>query len=146
MGTRSSIAIENEDGSVTSVYCHWDGYLSHNGVILLEAFSDRKKLANLLKKGDISSLGRKIGKKHTFDERPEDTCTFYRRDRGERNVKACLYPTRMAWIEGNRQEYNYLLTLDGEWLVSIQYGNTQLHSLKQAIENEEKENQEQANI
>jgi hypothetical protein len=28
MSTRSRIAIENQNGSVTSVYCHFDGYIS----------------------------------------------------------------------------------------------------------------------
>ncbi len=34
MATRSRIAIENQDGSVTSVYCHWDGHIETNGVEL----------------------------------------------------------------------------------------------------------------
>jgi hypothetical protein len=27
MATRSRIAIENQDGTVTSIYCHFDGYI-----------------------------------------------------------------------------------------------------------------------
>ena len=34
MGTRSTIAIQKLDGSVEQIYCHWDGYLDHNGTIL----------------------------------------------------------------------------------------------------------------
>ncbi len=34
MSTRSRIAIENVDNTVTSIYCHFDGYVSHNGDIL----------------------------------------------------------------------------------------------------------------
>ena len=30
MGTRSSIAIKTEDG-IKAIYCHWDGYVDHNG-------------------------------------------------------------------------------------------------------------------
>jgi hypothetical protein len=31
MSTRSRIAIENQNGSVTSIYCHFDGYISGVG-------------------------------------------------------------------------------------------------------------------
>jgi len=34
MATRSRIAIENQDGTVTSIYCHFDGYLSGVGKLL----------------------------------------------------------------------------------------------------------------
>ena len=33
MGTRSRIGVMHGD-KVKSVYCHWDGYLEHNGQIL----------------------------------------------------------------------------------------------------------------
>ena len=39
MGTRSNIGIINEDGSVTAIYCHWDGFLSYNGKILLNHYT-----------------------------------------------------------------------------------------------------------
>lgn len=35
MATRSRIGIENQDGTVTSVYCHWDGYPENNGRICI---------------------------------------------------------------------------------------------------------------
>lgn len=34
MGTRSSITVKMTDGSFKSVYCHFDGYLDHNGKML----------------------------------------------------------------------------------------------------------------
>ena len=39
MGTRSTIAIKNQDGSVTGIYCHWDGYVDHVGVMLKEHYN-----------------------------------------------------------------------------------------------------------
>ena len=44
MGTRSTIALEYADGTVHQVYCHWDGYLEHNGRILQEHYLDPFKL------------------------------------------------------------------------------------------------------
>ncbi len=29
MATRSNIGIVNDNGSVTGIYCHWDGYPEH---------------------------------------------------------------------------------------------------------------------
>ena len=31
MATRSTISIQKNDGTIRSVYCHWDGYCEHNG-------------------------------------------------------------------------------------------------------------------
>jgi hypothetical protein len=39
MSTRSRIAIENQNGSVTSIYCHFDGYISGVGKTLKECYT-----------------------------------------------------------------------------------------------------------
>jgi len=87
MGTRSMIAIQNPySKDVRAIYCHWDGYLEHNGSILHKHYSSSPKVNNLIALGDMSSLRKHIGQKHSFDERKpetEDFCTFYTRDRGE---------------------------------------------------------------
>ena len=56
MATRSRIGIENEDGTVSSVYCHWDGYPSGNGRTLVEYYSDREKVKELIALGSISTF------------------------------------------------------------------------------------------
>ena len=40
MGTRSKIGILRRDGTVDHIYCHWDGYPEHNGVILFNDYSN----------------------------------------------------------------------------------------------------------
>lgn len=57
MGTRSNIFIENVNGTFTGIYCHWDGYLDYNGVVLYQAYRTPEKLQKLIDLGDISSLG-----------------------------------------------------------------------------------------
>ena len=98
MGTRSTIALEFADGTVQEVYCHWDGYLSHNGAMLQEHYLDPFKLRDLIDLGGLSKLGPEVGVKRPFDNpglygSPEyiafqnlyaNQCTFYTRDRGER--------------------------------------------------------------
>jgi hypothetical protein len=41
MGTRSRIGVMHGD-KVKSIYCHWDGYLEHNGAILQEHYDSAK--------------------------------------------------------------------------------------------------------
>lgn len=122
MGTRSRIGIKNEDGTVTSVYCHWDGYLAHNGKLLLEHWNTPKKVKKLLKMGDMSVLGKEIGKKHSMHSsieggvpRPEGSCSFYKRDRGESNVDALTHSDEEEFFD-YREEYMYLM-IDGVWHV-----------------------------
>ena len=96
MGTRSMIAIQNPHSKqVRAIYCHWDGYLEHNGAILQKHYSASPKVNNLIALGDLSSLRPEIGVEHPFsrlDTKMSDTewdklygnqCTFYTRDRGE---------------------------------------------------------------
>ena len=134
MGTRSTIALEFADGTVQTVYCHWDGYLDNNGKILKEHYSNPFKLRDLINLGDISSLGPELGEKHDFDcpfkytdpkfrewqkERNKVT-TFYGRDRGETNIDAEEYEDYSDYVEiHGYQEYDYILRSNGKWYVSI---------------------------
>lgn len=119
MGTRSRIGLEYSDGTIKSIYCHWDGYPSHNGKILLEDYTDREKVVQLLELGDLSSLGINIGEKHDFNAKaPEGTCTFYGRDRGEEDTEARISSNRTEFKELTDQTsgaYAYLY-VDGTWL------------------------------
>jgi len=59
MATRSTIAIQYEDGTIESVYCHNDGYLSGVGETLLENYTTPEKVEEILALGDHSSLGKR---------------------------------------------------------------------------------------
>jgi len=131
MGTRSTIALEYADGTVGQVYCHWDGYLAHNGAILAEHYSDPFKLRELIDLGDLSSLRPNIGEKHAFSQfelraeevagykaLTEDMCTFYGRDRGESGCVARSYKNADEYFDTCQQEeYDYILRTDGVWYV-----------------------------
>ena len=86
MATRSAIGIRNEDDTISSVYCHWDGYPSHNGRILREYYTTRQKVNKLISLGDLSILGALIGEYNDFQNPREGFCLFYGRDRGENGV------------------------------------------------------------
>lgn len=125
MATRSTIAIELADGKVKQVYCHWDGYLDHNGKILLANYAEHEKAAALVELGDISSLGEEVGEKHDFDARydrtdPRDAWTkYYGRDRGESDVNYRLFHDFEHYKKDHQyEEYEYILRNDGRWYVS----------------------------
>lgn len=61
MSTRSTIAIEHADGTVKKVYCHYDGYISHNGKILAEQYSMRHHWNDLCYGKDIRGFDMKDG-------------------------------------------------------------------------------------
>jgi len=134
MGTRSTIALEYADGTVEQVYCHWDGYLAHNGQMLQEHYSNPFILRDLIDLGDISSLRPTVGTKHAFsrlevpmdgeayDKLYGDMTTFYGRDRGEDGVSAKKFKD-FADYKANHQyeEYEYILrSVHGEavWFVA----------------------------
>jgi hypothetical protein len=86
MATRSYIGVRNLDASVDYIYCHFDGYPSHNGNILTQHYQDMDKVNALMKLGDLSSLGQEIGEQQNFDtpRLSRSWCLAYGRDRGEK--------------------------------------------------------------
>jgi hypothetical protein len=108
MGTRSTIALEFADASVSQVYCHWDGYLDHNGKLLQECYSDPFKLRDLLDLGDFSSL------RETVEETAE-TC-YTQTHNEEKNVRRYMNVDEY-FAECQQEEYDYLLTERTGWLV-----------------------------
>jgi hypothetical protein len=66
MGTRSVIGVYH-GGNAKAVYCHWDGYLDHNGRILLDHY-DSPRANELVALGDLSSLRPEIGEQHPFSK------------------------------------------------------------------------------
>lgn len=106
MATRSRIAIEMEDGSVQSIYCHFDGYPSHNGEVLSNHY-DYEKTLQLIKLGDISFLGKSL-----------DETIAYTRDRGEdaADNKPITHTGIESFFNGDIEVWGYLITNNGEWL------------------------------
>ena len=137
MSTNSRIGVMHGN-KVKSIYCHWDGYLEHNGAILQEYYNSAKA-NNLVALGDMSTLRPQIGEKHAFsqfDLPPEeveaykeltrDWCTFYGRDRGEKGTEWKVADTFEEFLEqadGCGAEFYYIMK-DGVWYVGTTYENT----------------------
>ena len=109
MGTRSRVAVMH--GNVCkSVYCHYDGYLSYTGQILLNHY-DTVKANALIARGDNS------GVKETLEE-----MNFYS-DRGEDDVSwqvAHTFEEFLEQVEGCCGEYYYVMK-DGVWYAGAVY-------------------------
>ena len=118
MATRSTISVLHKDGTVSSVYSHWDGYLSNNGRLLVTHYNTQARAEKLVSFGNISSLGLSVGKRHDFDDRDHDMTTYYARDRNESGQAAERFGDLKTFQrEADFQEYNYLWA-NGKWLCS----------------------------
>jgi hypothetical protein len=146
MGTRSRIGVMHGD-VCKSVYCHWDGYLEHNGLIL-QGYYDSSRANELVAHGDISSLGRLIGEKHPFSPHAsaEDKIaheaadaagwtTFYARDRGETGVEFATdltFESFLNRVEDTGAEYYYIMR-DGVWYTGCPGKGSKLVALVEAL-------------
>lgn len=108
MSTHSRITVRTSKGIRKTVYCHSDGYVDFNGVILFNSYSNIRKAKRLVRGGNISSLGSKVNpytspknwfvtklnkqgelekiattEPHSFSNRHYDITTYYKRDRDE---------------------------------------------------------------
>lgn len=126
MSTRSLIIRKNEEGKYESIYCHWDGYPTCNGVILYNHYNNPERVKKLISLGDLSSLNVFIEPEtresymeheHTFDNPQPNTCVFYGRDRKEESVGFKTFDTLgKALNQDCWQEYAYVYE-NNEWRV-----------------------------
>ena len=80
MSTRSRIGILFEDGSIRSVYHHWDGQPEALGSKLVKDFATEEKVAELIEGGDISSCMSRTTWDGTFTT---EEIVLYYKDRGD---------------------------------------------------------------
>jgi hypothetical protein len=110
-----------------------DGYLSHNGRILLEHYQSQDKIDRLMALGHLRGLGANIGKKHPFDSPHQDVCDAYGRDGGQTGTEAVVGDALSSvWPRDAGEVYTYLW--DGsEWLVCPK-GSQTLVSLRETLD------------
>jgi hypothetical protein len=117
MATRSTISVILANGSVKSVYCHWDGYPEWVGVRLKTFFCSQEKAEAIIALGSISSLGESIEcpEGHSFDTPVKGFTVFYGRDRDESNTEATEYSSVETFLTtADFQEYNYIFH-ENDW-------------------------------
>ena len=116
MSTNATIGIKNEDGTIRSVYLHWDGYPSYTGKMLNENYLDREKVEKLINLGNLSYLAKEVEptKAHSFEQPQRDVTVAYHRDRGE-DYNPPSVDLDINEFKKNCEQYAYLFTLDNRW-------------------------------
>lgn len=138
MSTNSRIAMLQPDGSVKSIYCHWDGYYSYNGKILLEHYTTDKKVSELIALGNISCLGIHVHplpsapeampflnnkpktileNEHSYETPQKEVVVAYHRDRDEKFNQNTHESLEKFTTAGEFINYCYLWK-DGKWFTS----------------------------
>lgn len=120
MATRSMIGVQRENGTIEAIYCHWDGYPTHHGPILLNAYNGPKKIEGLMRQGDLSVLGTILVADATGVE-DEDACStingYVGGDGGDSECSAKVYTSlddlreRQTWCD------YYYIHKEGRWYV-----------------------------
>ena len=103
MATRSRIGIELKNGSVLSVYHHWDGYPEWLGRILKTHYNSRAKAVELIDGGDMSTCWNEENQPEYYSARGEDCPPRLDAD-------LCEY-----LLPANGEEYHYVFR-NGEWV------------------------------
>ena len=127
MSTRSIIGIMNENNTVDSVYCHFDGYPEHTGYFLKKFFDTTDKVENLISNGDISSLvssrnwerkenptinNKQILKTVYYNNRPNKELTNQQWE----NIKPQKHKSVLEFFKRDcADEYKYLFLPSGKW-------------------------------
>lgn len=135
MSTRSNIAIKRKNGSIESIYCHFDGYLDYNGYILLNYYKDINKINELIDLGDISSLDKEVNptEEHSFDKPQKGVTVTYGRDRGESGVSKQVFESLDSYkkyLKGSWCEFVYIYDESyNKWLYTTLYGDMTIREL-----------------
>lgn len=120
MGTRSFIAVEAKPNRYYGVYCHWDGYLSHNGRILHRHYNSFQKAMFLIRGGSLSTLGESIGHKIDYDihHHPVNQCVYHHRDMNRDYEEPELFASINSLCRGAEScgaEYLYVYFIISGW-------------------------------
>ncbi len=144
MGTRSDIIVKRADGTWARVYCHWDGYLEHNGALLAEHYNSQALAEALVENGDMSSLHEKCDKPdgHSYETQVKGYTVYYHRDRGEPwdrtqpktgESLAAVWPPADTWTE-----FTYVWDGTAWWVGDPDGKPTELIELAAALKGEKK--------
>ena len=110
MSTRSRIGLELSDGSILSVYHHWDSYTSWLCRILNTHYNTKDKVAELIDGGDMSSCWTDTPFDH--DGKPSKYGPNYYSQRGDDCPPRLDKDMDEFFADG--EEYSYIFR-NGNW-------------------------------
>ena len=124
MATRCRVGLELSDGSVLSIYSHWDGYPEWAGRILRTHYNTREKVEALIDGGDVSCLWTDDGF-YTSEGKTQRGYygPLHYSERGE-DTPPRLDANKYDYL-ADGEEYAYIFTLENTWICydRHQYGD-----------------------
>lgn len=130
MATTSTIAVQHADGSVSQIYCHFDGYLSGVGKELLAHYNTLEQAEALVAMGGASCIRETL-----------ETSEFYHRNRQEELTVEKYSSWADYFLNACTEGYDYVFTPDAGWLV-MTYRTDRYLPLTEALEREVAEDAE----
>ena len=121
MSTHSKIIMKEKNGIYRSIYCHFDGYPTGVGSVLIKHYNTEDKVRELINLGALSSIGSEIGKKIDYDKMARsgtpapDQFIAYHRDRGE-ELEIMKYSNIHDIMKSFCVEYYYVFD-ENNWYV-----------------------------
>ena len=119
MSTRCLICRTIGKGSVRGIYCHFDGYPAGVGEMLFNCYQSARRLDQLFRRGDISSLGPTPNRAtHPFGWDPK---------RGADEEYAAFVCPENDIVNGSRHidvEYVYLWRKGAWWVAENEFGRS----------------------
>ena len=103
MSTRSRIGYVGDDSKYYTAYCHFDGYPSYNGRVLLDAYCDIDKVKSLVNSGDFRALTGDVD------------CIEYYPDVEHKPTVFDTFDELLDFMNDSDQEYLYIYE-DKEWV------------------------------
>ena len=115
------IGLQQEDGKIRAIYCHYDGYPEGVGQTLADYYATTERVEALLDLGNLSYLRQELGEKQDFNNRKthnENWSLAYGRDRGETEQEAQEFDYVGGYLEYARNswaEFAYIFTPKKGW-------------------------------
>lgn len=122
MATRSNIAVyDDENKTLTQVYCHFDGYIEGVGKTLFTYYNSLEKAKKLVSYGDISFVKESVKKTKYYSEQIPEDADFIIKDlkiviKDENDIFSlikCIEPFFYLWF-------------NGEWYIKTKSGHKKL--------------------
>ena len=106
MSTNAQIAVEHDDNTISSIYCHFDGYIQGGaGEALVNAVRTLPAAEELIKAGDLRYVQNNNG---------QVDAESYNVFRGE-EIKINTFNNLTDFVDQAQwEEFNYLF-IDGQW-------------------------------
>ena len=112
MSTHSRVGYTHTNGTISSIYIHFDGYYEEVGRTLLEHYNSLERAEEIVALGDAETLDATLEKS-----------VFYSRDHSETGAEAELSKNLDEFYQNCRDSAAYFayLWLDGGWKTGLNH-------------------------